>query len=274
MKSAILKTELTENQLALWYLGQEAFLVKFRGKYLLFDPYLSDSVDRRHAAEENDSGLWHRNFAPPITPAELDFVDFVFCSHGHMDHADPDTLSVLAEINKKAKYVVPAPIVQKVVCFGVPAAAVIPARDSEILSLGGISVQPIAAAHEVLHTDARGDFEEMGYKLTLGAHTLYHAGDCCLYDGLKEKIGTADVALLPVNGRDYYRLSQNVIGNMNALEAVTLAQEIHASLLIPMHFDLYTVNGISAASFVDAQERHGTRQAYHIFQPGEKYIFG
>ena len=30
---------------------------------------------------------------------------------------------------------------------------------------------------------------------------------------------------------------------MNAEEAVLLAQEIHARLLVPMHFDLYAGNG-------------------------------
>jgi len=91
---------------------------------------------------------------------------------------------------------------------------------------------------------------------------------------LVERLGKIDIAMLPVNGRDYYRLSRDIIGNMTAAEAVELAEKVNARLLVPMHFDLYDCNCISVTSFVDAHKTAMAKVPYHIFQPGEKYIFG
>jgi L-ascorbate metabolism protein UlaG (beta-lactamase superfamily) len=33
----------------MWWLGQSGFLVQYRGKHLLFDPYLSDSLTKKYA---------------------------------------------------------------------------------------------------------------------------------------------------------------------------------------------------------------------------------
>ena len=104
LKEQILNTDITDNQAAIWYLGQESMLVKCKGKYLLFDPYLSDYVDRVCSSEEI---VWKRRYGVPIDPSELDFVDYVFLSHDHEDHCDPDTLTPFAKANNKAKYFAP-----------------------------------------------------------------------------------------------------------------------------------------------------------------------
>ena len=41
LKERILATEITDSQLALFYMGQEGFVFKFRGKYILVDGYLT-----------------------------------------------------------------------------------------------------------------------------------------------------------------------------------------------------------------------------------------
>jgi L-ascorbate metabolism protein UlaG (beta-lactamase superfamily) len=79
--------------------------------------------------------------------------------------------------------------------------------------------------------------------------------------------------MLPINGRDFYRFSRNVIGNMNSKEAVKLARDIRAKLLIPMHFDLYKPNGENPANFVSELYEAGIDQPFHMFMPGERYIY-
>lgn len=37
---------------ALWWLGQSGFLFKWRGDYLLIDPYLSDSLTQKYAGTD------------------------------------------------------------------------------------------------------------------------------------------------------------------------------------------------------------------------------
>ena len=46
MRSQILETRLTNEQIGIWYTGQVGFILKYRDKYLLIDGYLSDYVDR------------------------------------------------------------------------------------------------------------------------------------------------------------------------------------------------------------------------------------
>lgn len=271
MRELILNTNLCEHQIGFFYIGQEGYIIKYRNQYYMIDAYLSDYVDRNCCTEEVK---WSRNYPAPVLPAELDFVDYVFCTHAHFDHADPDTLSALAKTNKKAKYIMPASEADVLLSYGISEENIIRAKAGEELFLGTAIVTPVPSAHEQLNRDANGNYREMGYRFSFGDRVIYHAGDCCIYDGMMDFLGKLDVAMLPVNGRDYFRLSRDIIGNMTAEEAIELAEKTNADLLIPMHFDLYDCNCISAASFVDAHRRAGSKTPYHIFQPGEKYIFG
>lgn len=271
MKEKIIGTKLLDTQVGLFYIGQEGYIIKYQNCYYMVDAYLSDYVDRNCC---NEDVKWVRNYNAPISAEALDFVDYVFCTHAHFDHADPDTLSTLAKVNKKAKYIMPAPVSNVLKEYGIREEDIIPAHDGEVLHLGTAAIKPIPSAHEQLNCDDSGDFFEMGYRFQFNDCVVYHAGDCCIYDGLVERLGQVDIAMLPVNGRDYYRLSRDIIGNMTAAEAVELAENIQAILLIPMHFDLYDCNCISATAFIDAHKIAEAKVPYHIFQPGEKYIFG
>ena len=81
-----------------------------------------------------------------------------------------------------------------------------------------------------------------------------------------------DILMIPVNGRGYYKLRDDIIGNMTIEEAVLLAKETHAGMLVPMHYDLYDVNGINPAFFVDTLFSINPTQRFHMFTPGERYI--
>ena len=272
LRETILNTKLLDGQVGIFYLGQESILVKANEKYYLFDAYLSDYVDKNCCSE---LVKWERLYDAPISGEELDFVDYVFCSHSHYDHADPITLGAMARVNKKARYIVPAPIVDAIVSYGVSRDDIIPALAGERIVLAdGVSVLPLPSAHEELVTDSEGRYDALGYKLFLNGTTIYHAGDCCIYDGLEEALGQVDIMCLPVNGRSYYkRYIKDIIGNMDAYEASELCTHVGAKLLIPMHIDLYAVNGISLASFVDAVEATNKSLCFHIFRPGERYIY-
>ena len=94
-----------------------------------------------------------------------------------------------------------------------------------------------------------------------------------MYDGLPQRLIDIDAAILPINGRDYFRNANDIIGNFDSAEAVTLADTIGADLLIPVHHDLYAVNKVNPAHFVDTLMTIAPRQKYHIFAPGERFIY-
>lgn len=269
-RNTFLDTRLTSRQIGLFYLGQEGFLIKYGNTHLLIDPYLSDFVDRRNSTPE---AKWQRRYPAPVSAESLDFVDYVFCTHGHNDHSDPDTLSVLAKCNAKAKFIAPAPVRKKLISCGIAPERIIDAIADREIDLGSCSVIPVPSAHEELHVDENGNYAEMGYKFRLGDISIYHAGDCCVYEGLAERIMNVDVLMVPVNGRSYYkRYVQDIIGNMTSEEAVILAKEVNAGMIIPMHYDLYDINRINPAHFVDCLFSMNPAQKFHMFAPGECYI--
>ena len=272
MKQKILNTKLLPNQIALFYLGQVGFIVKWQNKYLLIDAYLSDYVDKNCCSE---NVKWIRKYPTPITAEELDFIDYVFCTHEHFDHADPETLSTLAQINNKAKYVVSKAIIDTIVSYGVPKESIIGLScDQRIMLEYNIAVTAIPSAHEEFHVDKNGNYMEVGFKVELDKISFYHAGDCCPYKGLEERLCGCDIMMIPINGRDYYRTHVcDIIGCFNSREAVLLAKNTQVDLLIPTHFDLYDVNCVNPAEFVDCLKDLNPTQKFHIFAPGERFVY-
>ncbi len=269
-KEFILNAKLSEHQAALFYLGQEGYLIKHQNKYVLIDPYLSDYVDQNCC---RDNVIWKRNYPAPIQTEELDFIDYVLCTHDHFDHSDPWTLSVLARINPDTVFIAPEPIKETILSYGIARDKIIGAIADEAIELNGCTIIPVPAAHEELHPDENGNYAELGYKIYVGDISIFHAGDCCIYDGLKERLMNIDVLMVPVNGRSYHkRYDQDIIGNMTAEEAVTLAMETNAELMVPMHYDLYPCNCINPAAFVDTLYSMNPFQKFHMFVPGERFV--
>ena len=268
-KNAYLKTILAENQTSLWYLGQEGFVVGSQGFHLAVDPYLSDYVDKNCCQFVQ----WMRLYQPPVQPSELDFLDVVLCTHSHYDHMDPWTLPWIAKANPKTVFVVPAPEVETLAGYGIEKSRILPAYAQEELTFGTWKVTPIPSAHESFHTDADGNYHELGYIIDTGFSRIFHAGDMCMYDGLANHLENIDIAILPINGRDYFRNANDIIGNFDSAEAVTLAKMVHADLLIPVHHDLYQVNKVNPAFFVDTLMNINPMQKYHLFVPGERMLY-
>lgn len=262
-------TELTPSQTGLWYIGQEGFIIKHDNKFIAIDPYLSNYVDENCCQFVK----WKRLYPAPVAAEKLTFLNFVLCTHTHYDHSDPWTLTKIAEANPDVKFIVPAPETAAYYSYGLKKENIIPARADETITADGFKITPIPAAHEVFHTDENGDYRELGYIIDDGKNRIFHAGDMCMYDGLINRLKKIDVAILPVNGRDYFRNANDIIGNFNCVEAATLAQKIKAKMLVPVHHDLYEVNRISSASFVEMLSTVNKNQRYHIFVPGEKYIY-
>lgn len=271
LKETILGTKLLPSQVALFYLGQVGFILKSHEKYLMVDGYLSDYVDRNCSS---DLVQWERLYPAPIRAEELDFLDYVFCTHTHYDHADPYTLKAVAACNEKAVFAGCASVCQVLKEYGIPAQRILKVQaDEEKVLEEDIRVMGVPAAHEELHPDPEGGYEETGFLLTLGEKRIFHSGDCCPYDGLEQRIMNCDVLILPINGRDYYRrYVKDIIGCFDSTEAVTIASHTHAGLLVPVHWDLYAVNAVNPGSFVDIIHKQAPAQPYHIFVPGERYI--
>lgn len=242
-------TQLTRNHLedfpgpAIWWLGQAGFLLKSsEGKFAAIDPYLSDSLAKKYAGKIFPHIRLHPT---PICPEELPPISVYLVTHGHTDHMDPETL---ANFTKADDYRIfcPSSQTEKAIERGADGARVKPINSGETDSFGGFQIAAIPAAHEELVVDELGFYEALGYVVRFDELTVYHSGDCTPFRGLAERLKehSPSVALLPVNGRDRYRLTNGVPGNFFAEEALQLCLDAGIGELVPHHWGLFDFNTV------------------------------
>ena len=252
--------------LHLWWLGQSGFLIQWKNRHLLIDPYLSDSLTKKYA---NTNKPHVRMTERVIAPERLDFVDVVTSSHNHTDHLDGETLIPLLHANPTLTVIVSRANVK----FAAARLQVSPERLTPIrvedtpLMINSFSFEAIPSAHESLEQDEHGDHRFIGLIMKMGKWTIYHSGDCVPYDGLTQRLRRwkIDIALLPINGRDPMR---GVAGNFGAAEAVALAKEIGAGLVIPCHYEMFEFNTVSPEGF--GQTAKEMNQPYRVLKCGER----
>jgi L-ascorbate metabolism protein UlaG (beta-lactamase superfamily) len=239
---ALLEASLPADVVGLAWLGQAGFTVRARGRRLLIDPYLSDHLARKYAGKEFPHV---RLMPPPVDAGALRNLDLVLCSHRHSDHMDPGALPELARNNPRCRFVVPRAEREHALGIGLDESRLVPVNDGDSARVSeSLEIRVIASAHETLQTNARGEHHFLGFVLRAGTLTLYHAGDCVVYEGLAQRLREqrVDVALLPVNGRSAALTARGVPGNMSFAEARDLCAVAGISLLVPHHFGMFAFN--------------------------------
>lgn len=249
----------------MWWLGQAGFAVRYGDKAFLIDPYLSDSL----AIKYEGKLFAHRRMMPtPVEPATLKGVDWVFCTHRHTDHMDPETLRPLSH-NGDCRFLVPCAVLDHALnTIGLEAHSTSCINVGRSLSLGrDMELHAVPSAHEEEMINSKGEHHFLGYLLKLGNIRIYHSGDCIPYKGLEEYLEDLkpDIALLPVNGRDAHRLSHNVPGNFHYDEAVRLCRRTGISYLIPHHFGMFDFNTVEPTDLL--KKIKNTHPAVHPVLP-------
>lgn len=236
-----------DGSVRLTWLRQAGFLLEGGGEAVLVDPFLTDDASLAVPAHG--------------TPEGLADVTVVCATHEHGDHLEPSTWARIAATSSRPVFVLPAPIRRQAEEAGLSAERVIGASSGVPIAVGGVTIHPVPARHGVHAADAY-DFGEafsgegsryLGYVFELGGVRIYHAGDTIPYDGMEETLRALrpDIALLPINGRDYFRERLDIVGNLTPREAADLAAAIGVDLVIPMHYETVPGNMESPGVFVD-----------------------
>jgi len=219
-------------------LGQVGIHLCSKECSLFIDPYLTDSVAKTYGVE------FSRMVPPPFSPTEAPPVDHILLTHAHMDHTDPDTLLPLIgkypEVSLTGSYEV-AELLQKV---GVNTTRPLPLQWEDLSDR--VKFRSVPAAHTSFETNSLGEWRYCGFLIKVEGFTIYHAGDTiphpAIFESLKgERI---DLALLPVNERNYYRDAKDIIGNMSLRDAFQMAEDLGVGTLIPTHWDLFASNSV------------------------------
>jgi L-ascorbate 6-phosphate lactonase len=238
------------------WLGQAGFLIELPAPRILVDPFLSEYPARL--------------YPPPREESLSTGIDWLLVTHEHLDHLDLEFLPVLVEGSPHVGVVLPAPLVPLLDGIVAPDRIHGVAPGDSVELGNGVVVDVLPAFHGVEVADAysdgadRGGVRFVGYVIRTPAGAIYHSGDSIVTDELLASVQGAriDVALLPINGRDYFRESEGLVGNMNIAEAVRVAAAGGAHTLVPMHWDLFRGNTASPGDAV--QEVVALRVPLHV----------
>lgn len=252
--------------IAVNYIGQCGFMIFTDKIALAIDPVLNDLVD--------ESGRSMRNY-PPVIPYEELAVDFVFCTHDHIDHMAKETLVTIAGMYEKTRFVVPNGCVRELAGYGIAKERIIGMADGEDIELVAenwneeeapakpsaamkLRVKSISTAHPIHQVDAEGLDHNLAYSIVMEDKRLVHLGDTYQTERLKEalySLGPIDVFFAPVNGRDEERESRGIIGNLSCAEAADLAAALAVDLAVPMHFDMIAGNTADPFEFAECLQK-------------------
>ncbi len=250
----------------LWWLGQSGFLLQWKGKRVLIDPYLSDSLTKKYATTEKPH---IRMSERVIDPALLKGILIVTSSHNHTDHLDAETLIPVLTNNPSIKFVIPEAnrdfVAERTQC---EKEYPIGLSDGRSVTIDEFTFHGIPAKHNEIEKDEKGNPKYMGYIIQFGAHVIYHSGDTLWFDGMVNllKPFSTDIAILPINGNDPAR---KVAGNLTCYEAAALGKEIGAKLIIPCHYDMFTFNTADVQDFISEAKK--INQSYKILRGGERF---
>lgn len=265
-------------ELLLWALGQAGFALRTDDALVLIDPWLSDWLETRSVANPNPVV---RHARPPLRPDEIEAVDVVCVTHEHPDHLDGPTLAAIARRVPGATFVVPAPAAPLASRHGLPGGRIVPARAGGSIDLDGVRITALPCAHE-LHPDAfggyrfwqdsAGDHRALGYCVQTCGRRVFHAGDTVWYPRLSDELRRLrpDLAILPMNGRDWMRERRGIVGNLTAPEVAALAADAQLAAVVPCHFDGVTGNTADPAELVREMAVRSPGTAVHVLHPGDQ----
>jgi L-ascorbate metabolism protein UlaG (beta-lactamase superfamily) len=249
-----------------WWLGQSGFLLQYKGKRLLLDPYLSDTLTLKYASTDKP----HERISElVINPAMLPRIDVVTSSHNHTDHLDAATLNPILQNSPACKLIIPEANrdfvaerlnIEKTIPIGL--------NDGETYQDETFKITAIPAAHNTIDRNEAGQCRYLGYFISVGGIRIYHSGDTLYYSEMEKLISdfAPHVALLPINGN---LASRKVAGNLNAEEAVNVAKTCNIPYVIPCHYDLFAFNTADVNEFINIAK--AKQQGYLVLNLGGKW---
>ncbi len=252
----------------LWWLGQSGYLLQWKRKRILIDPYLSDSLTKKYL---NTDKPHTRISELVLKPELLKNISVVTSSHNHTDHLDAETLIPVLNTNPSIQFIIPEAnrsfVSERVKCENdFP----IGLNDKQAVTIDGFTFHGIPAKHNEIDRDENGNCKYMGYVIEFGKYKIYHSGDTLWFDEMVDllKPFNVDVALLPINGN---KPERKVAGNLDCKEAAALGKAINAKYVVPCHYDLFEFNTADVKGFVEAAKE--IDQAYVVLKGGDKFSY-
>ena len=146
-----------------------------------------------------------------------DQADLILLTHAHMDHCDRRAVGDFCRDNTT--------IAGPSSCARTLRRNIHTMSPGDEIAIGEIKVRAVAAYNQgLIRHLLHGKGACVGYLVTVGGMTIYHAGDTDFIPEMSS-LGPVDVALLPISG----------LVTMNIEDAVKAAIAIGPKVVVPMH---------------------------------------
>ena len=255
-----------DDSLKIGYLGQSGYVLKKNDYTILIDPYLSNYIEDSNGLKDE---RMKRNFPPIIRPEEINSIDIILCTHGHHDHMDPWTLENIKPTFKL--YCTKTAYNKNEVSLSNNQLKFIDSYKT--INSGEFQITPFSAAH--YHKfDQNGNLDCLSFLISIGDIKLFFWGDGILYDGLLDKLSIHhfNMFFAPINGRDWFREKEDIIGNINSVELAKICSLINIDFVVPNHYDLFDYNSEIPSHFINYLQKFAPNQKAKIMEQSEVII--
>jgi L-ascorbate 6-phosphate lactonase len=219
--------EVPANGLAIWFTGQNGFILKpNEGPLIGIDLYLTNSCAElfAHLPFRLD-----RQLPIFIEPEDLD-IDIFFTTHSHDDHLDPETIRRFIS-KRQAQFVGPWESVEKYKRCGIQESCCRVLHPNQTIQLDGPTELTGTFA---LPTDDT-DLNHSGVMIRFAnGITFYNTGDTGYCELLSSLLPTGvDLCAICINGGFH---------NLDPLQAARIVSVIDPAVVIPCHYDMMINN--------------------------------
>ena len=231
MTNRIEEVPVETNEAAVLWLGQNSYVLKSRlGTLFAIDPYLS-----------RDPKYQYIHAKPPISPSKFK-VDYIFCTHDHLDHTDPIALPIIAACFPTTIFLGPQESCDHLIELGIQQTRVIPLQVETAYTFSDVQVTPF---YSILPSDTTTT--HFGYLFSIDNTKIYNMGDTNQAVVKKPEIilnpvaqQTPDIAMFPIIGDTPERRPR---------DALRFAQIVKPKIAIPCHYDCFTNRTINPQEF-------------------------
>jgi L-ascorbate 6-phosphate lactonase len=244
-----------ERSLAIWYLGQNGFILKDSASPLVgIDLYLTNSCGENFT--EFPFRL-DRQLPIFIEPEDLD-IDVFVTTHSHQDHTDAATIR---RLRRQMLFIGPFDCHKVYEDSGVLKPMCRLLHPGETLPLSGITVTATFA----LPTD-NTDLNHSGMLLDFSSGiTFFNTGDTAWAEGLPALLPrNVDICAVCING-GYH--------NLGPEQAAAIIQGVSPRVAVPCHYDMMVNNIGSPEMFRAALERLGVPATFHMLRYYEPWLY-
>jgi L-ascorbate metabolism protein UlaG (beta-lactamase superfamily) len=212
--------------LAVSWAGHATVLIQIHDKIIITDPFLTNTLGM----------VVKRYVKAGLDPALLLKVDFTLISHIHFDHFSYGSLDMLP---KNGVLAVPEGAAEYSPDLGFK--EVDELKPWQTIERDGIRITAVPVQHFSgrygFDTAWMGTEGYTGYVIQYKEYTVFFGGDTGYHPEMFKEIGrrfTIDLAIIPIAPGSSGGLGSRV--HANPLGALEIFKDLHAKLMVPMHF--------------------------------------